>query len=76
MAVVACTLALGGLFVLFLAARPLNDTHVALEHSRAFVQTLIAEAPDGLFVSDLEGRYTDVNAAGCALLGYSREEIL
>ena len=28
------------------------------------------------FVADLDGRYTDVNEAGCHMLGYTREEIV
>jgi PAS domain S-box-containing protein len=30
----------------------------------------------GIFMADPDGRYTAVNPAGCALLGYSREELL
>lgn len=37
---------------------------------------LFESAPDGIFVASPDGRYTDVNAAGCRLLGYSREELL
>ncbi|MCR4296840.1 MAG: PAS domain S-box protein, partial [Elusimicrobia bacterium] len=33
-------------------------------------------APVGIFISDLDGRYTDVNGAGCRLLGRAREELL
>lgn len=48
------------------------------ERRRAETQLreLVEQAPDGYFVADLEGRYQDVNAAGCRMLGYSREEIL
>jgi PAS domain S-box-containing protein len=38
-------------------------------------RTLIAQATDGIFIADRRGRYIDVNAAGCALLGYTREEL-
>lgn len=38
--------------------------------------SLVEQAPDAIFVADLEGRFTEVNAAGCTLLGCSREEIL
>jgi PAS domain S-box-containing protein len=37
---------------------------------------LIEQASDGIFISDGEGLYVDVNTAGCNLLGYTREEIL
>ncbi len=40
------------------------------------LRELIEEAPDGIFIADLEGRYVDVNRAGCDLLGYTRDEIL
>ena len=47
-----------------------------LERANESIRTLVEEAPDGIFVADLSGRYTDVNAAGCRMLGYTREEIL
>jgi PAS domain S-box-containing protein len=37
---------------------------------------LVEYAPDGIFVADDAGHYVDVNPAGCAMLGYTREEIL
>lgn len=37
---------------------------------------LVEQAVDGIFVSDAAGRYLDVNAAGCRMLGYERHEIL
>ncbi len=33
-------------------------------------------ASDGIFIADLEGRYIDVNEAGCRLLGYGRGELI
>jgi PAS domain S-box-containing protein len=39
-------------------------------------QALLEQAPDGIFVADLEGRYTEVNDAGCRLLGWTRDEIV
>src|SRR5262249_4711511 len=33
-------------------------------------------ASEGIFVSDLDGRYFDVNQAACDLLGYRREDIV
>ncbi len=39
-------------------------------------QALMEQAADAVFVADLEGRYIEVNPAACALLGYSREELL
>jgi PAS domain S-box-containing protein len=37
---------------------------------------LFEQASDGIFVADLNGRYTNVNTAGCQMLGYSKEELL
>lgn len=39
-------------------------------------RTLVEQASDGIFVSDSDGFYVDVNSAGCSMLGYSREELL
>ena len=39
-------------------------------------RTLFEQAADGIFVSDANGRYVDVNPRGCEMLGYTREEIL
>lgn len=37
---------------------------------------LFENAPDGIFIADADGRYTDVNAAGCRLLGYAEGELI
>jgi PAS domain S-box-containing protein len=39
-------------------------------------RVLVDEAPDGIFFANSQGRYLDVNASGCKMLGYSREELL
>ena len=75
-AVLAAAMTVVGLFVLGGTAVSLNRTYEDLESSRAWTRTLLEQAPDGVFVADLTGRYTDVNSAGCRMLGYSREEIL
>ena len=36
---------------------------------------LVSQASDGIFIADRGGRYVDVNAAGCALLGWTRAEL-
>ncbi len=48
----------------------------ALRESEERYRTLIEQASDGIFLADGEGRYIEVNSAGCRLLGYTREEIL
>ena len=44
--------------------------------SEAQYRALVEQAADGIFVTDAQGRYLDVNPSGCAMLGYTREEIL
>jgi PAS domain S-box-containing protein len=75
-AVLAASMTVLGLLVLGITAVPLNRAHGALESSRTWIRNLVEQAPDGVFVADLDGRYTDVNEAGCNMLGYTREEIL
>lgn len=53
--------------------RELED---ALQRSEQQYRALFEQAPDGIFLADLDGRYTDVNRAGAAMLGYAREEIV
>jgi PAS domain S-box-containing protein len=76
LAVLASATMLGGICVLLGTAVSLNRTYEALEASREWSRTLVEQAPDGVFVADLAGRYTDVNGAACRMLGYSRDEIL
>lgn len=42
----------------------------------ASLRELIENAPDGVFIADLAGRYVDVNAAGCRIFGHPRERII
>ena len=37
---------------------------------------LVNEGSDAIFMYDLQGRFVDVNAAACRLVGYGREELL
>jgi PAS domain S-box-containing protein len=64
------------LSVLATTAPKIDRAHRDLEASRQQARMFIEESADGFFVADLDGRYTSVNAAGCELLGYSREDIL
>ena len=48
----------------------------ALRASESHFRMLVEQASDGIFVSDAEGRYLDVNRAGAEMLGYSKEEIV
>ncbi len=47
-----------------------------LRASEARYRTLVEQASDGIFVSDSQGHYIDVNTSGCRMLGYTREELL
>jgi diguanylate cyclase (GGDEF)-like protein/PAS domain S-box-containing protein len=48
----------------------------SLRASEERYRALVEQASDGIFVADLDGRYIEVNDAGCHMLGYSRDEIL
>jgi PAS domain S-box-containing protein len=48
----------------------------ALRSSEARFRALVEQATDGIFVTDAWGAFIDVNSAGCAMLGYTREELL
>lgn len=39
-------------------------------------RTLFEQASDGIFLTDPQGNYIDVNSAGCNMVGYTRDEIL
>jgi len=75
-AVLASAMIVVGLLVLATTAASLNRSYEALEASRAHTSALVDQAPDGVFITDLDGRYTDVNGAACRMLGYDRAEIL
>lgn len=46
------------------------------ETGESALRELIENAPDGVFIADLDGRYVDVNAAGCRIFGRPRERII
>jgi len=48
----------------------------ALRDSEARFRTLFEHAPDGIFLTDLEGRLLDANRAAERIVGYPREELL
>jgi len=47
-----------------------------LRASERDYRTLIEQAADGIFLSDPAGRFVEVNARACALLGYTRDDLL
>ena len=48
----------------------------ARDQSELRYRMLLDEASDGIFLADTAGRYLDVNAKGCEMLGYDRETLL
>jgi PAS domain S-box-containing protein len=50
----------------------ITERKQAVDWNRIIIQT----AMDGFWLTDLEGRFLDVNDAYCELTGYSREELL
>lgn len=64
------------LIPILITAEKLDAVHLALEASRGQARSLVDESADGIFVADLDGRYVDVNAAGCQMLGRPREDII
>ncbi len=49
---------------------------LALRRSEEGFRLLIEEAPEGIFLLDINGNFVDVNTRGCSLLGFTRDEIL
>jgi PAS domain S-box-containing protein len=47
-----------------------------LDKARAFAESLIENAPDPVFVSDLEGKILQVNVAVSQLLGFRKDEVV
>jgi len=47
-----------------------------LDKTRAFAESLIKNAPDPVFVSDLEGKILQANDAVSQLLGFRRDEVV
>jgi len=48
----------------------------ALQQNEARYRLLVEQATDGIFLTDPDGRYIEVNTAGAEMLGYTRGEVL
>ncbi|HEX9163435.1 MAG TPA: PAS domain S-box protein [Thermoanaerobaculia bacterium] len=48
----------------------------ALAESGARYRMLMEHASDGILINDVDGRFLDVNQSACALLGYTKAELL
>jgi PAS domain S-box-containing protein len=75
-AVVALAMTAVTLSLLWVSAPVLDRIHAELVQSRNQLRDLIDQAPDGIFVTDADGRYVDVNDAGCRMIGFERHEVL
>ncbi len=53
-----------------------RQAEVRLRASEAHYRTILEHVVDAVFVTDVDGRYVDVNPQACALTGYTREELL
>jgi PAS domain S-box-containing protein len=72
-----------GSVVICLASARLDADDVARERVEAQLRAsdthnreLFEQAAEGIFIADIDGRYTDVNGAGCRMLGRTREQIV
>ncbi|TVR87054.1 MAG: PAS domain S-box protein [Spirochaetaceae bacterium] len=54
----------------------LGSTQRSLERSQFRYRAYVDNAPLGIFVTDRNGRYVEVNDAACRLTGYESEELL
>ena len=46
------------------------------EESQHKFKSLFEQSPDGIFISDGSGNFLEMNQCGCAMLGYSKDELL
>lgn len=53
-----------------------RQAELALRESERRFRELFESAVDGIFIADVNSVYTDVNASGCALLGFRRDELI
>ncbi len=53
-----------------------KQVHERLRQSEERYRVLVEQASAGIFMTDLQGRFVEVNPAGCTLSGYSRDELL
>lgn len=47
-----------------------------IERSEEKYKQLFEQASDGIFIANLNGIYTDVNPAGCQMLGYTKQQLV
>ncbi len=47
-----------------------------LRQSEASFRSLVEQAPEGILIADMSGRYVEANPVACSLVGFSRAELL
>lgn len=65
-----------GIFILSVDITARKHAEEKLKASELEYRSLIEQATDAIFISDEQGKYTDVNLKACMMLGYSKEELL
>ena len=79
-AVVATAIAVGLVLATGCTLDRMDAARTASEHALAAreerLRELVEQASDGVFIADLDGRYIEVNAAGCAMLRCRPEDVL
>jgi PAS domain S-box-containing protein len=63
----------------YLLTASLTETRLslrALRDSENSYRTLVEQASEAIFITDEEGKYINVNARACTLVGYAREDLL
>jgi PAS domain S-box-containing protein len=53
-----------------------KQTGSILQQSEQRYRALIENAPDAVFITNIQGMFTDVNMRACEMLGYEREELI
>lgn len=76
LAVMAAAFTAGGLLLLIVTAFPIDRVHAALDVSWAQARSLVEQAPDGILIAGPDQLFSDVNEAGCRILGCTRDEII
>ena len=61
-----------------MSRRPKKQIAAGVPHNAPteLYQVLFEQAADGLFITDAQGRFVEVNRRGCEMLGYTHEEML
>ena len=54
----------------------LKEAEVAVREHESTYRTIVQSAADGILCAKAEGSFADVNDSACAMLGYTREELL